>query len=143
MWTQLNLADDEEMYSGCVSLANIPTSWSGLTALANAKYMFRDCSTVTTIPTASDAWTDLPVITNTWGMFSGASAPADWTPLANVTNTSSMLYNCTGITSDILTPYTYMSGKATPVTSYTDTFHNCTSATGYASVPSAWGGGGA
>ena len=170
-WTGLTSLDSMgSMFADCDSLTAIPSSWSGLPSLTRMNGAFLSCDNLATIPTS---WAGLENVTNIASAFSGCgslsaipstfaglesvtiasyafdgcstltSVPTDWTALANVTDTSRMLRNCTGLTSDILTPYTYMSGKAIPVTAFTDTFSGCTSASGYASVPSAWGGGGA
>ena len=49
-----------------------------------------------------------------------------------------MLYNDSSITSNIESLYTYLSGKAIPVTNHASTFNGCTAGGGYANIPADW-----
>lgn len=151
----------EKAFYGCSNLtwSSSPTIPSAVTSLSTT---FQNCSSITTFPTIPSS------VTNMQSTFYGCSSLNDTIPTlhANITTCLYTFRGCTGLVGSIPDYSSYdgtwpnvfgmflgcsnLTGNSedfwnwtTPPTTTTNCYTGCTSLTDYATIPSAYGGGGA
>ena len=145
----INLPSNAKFTGNCASAFQqtpiTATPTIDVSDVTDSGYMFYYCTSLETAASYT-----MPSCTTTQYMFFNCTSlkqvPAITCPA--VTNTRNMFNTCTAVESGALDMYNYLSTKATPVTTYTNTFYNCGSdtVTGQAElsqIPSSWGGTGA
>lgn len=124
-------------------LVSLPSSWVGLTSLTSLWGAFNGCEYLAAIP---DSWEGLENVTSTGHAFQDCHSlrtggDSGYSSLAKVDNTECMFYGWAGVmrwTGHSYDLYNYLANKSIRVTSYRNTFTNCTSSVGYSSIPSSW-----
>ena len=117
-------------------------TWSGLNSLTKLDSTFSN-SNLTTIPAS---WSGLDNVTQMNSTFENCTSLVTGgdnsiSSLSNIRDFSRCFYRCSSWTGDGFSIYDYLSTKPIEVTSYSDTFTDCTNCIGYNDILDTWGGG--
>lgn len=142
-FSNVPISDAYNMFSGCISLRDIPFHLNISSSGARGNSMFYGCSGITRTQDM-----DYENITNCYHMYELCSSLSDLTSVGQVTqwsasleNVESMFADCDNVRKGLLLAYTSLSEGALSITNHTYTFGDCGVRWGnteLSQIPSSW-----